>query len=150
MTPAVNTHDRAMHIERLINAPLKIVWEVWTHPEHIAVWWGPNGFTNTIHTMDVQEGGEWHLTMHGPNGINYPNKSIYREIIPFQKIVFEHFNPHFITTVLIEPKGDQTYLRWTGVFDTVEMHDIVVKAHKADEGLKQNVERLEAYLLQFS
>jgi len=86
------------------------------------------------------------LTMHGPDGTNYPNKSIFKEIIPFKKIVFEHFNPHFITTVLFVSKGEVTHIDWTLLFDTAEMRETIVKAHKADEGQKQNVERLEKYL----
>ncbi len=115
-------------------------------PEHIINWWGPKGFTSTIHNLDFKEGGEWKLTMHGPDGTNYPNRSIFKEIIPFKKIVFEHFNPHFITTVLFESNGDQTNIDWTLLFDTAELRETIVKAHKADEGQKQNIERLEKYL----
>lgn len=140
------TSNREMRITRTLKAPIDLVWEVWTNPEHIAAWWGPNGFTNTIHNMDFQEGGEWKLTMHGPDGTNYPNRSIFREIIPLKKIVFEHFNPHFIATVLFEARGEETFMDWSGLFDTAEMYEIVVKAHNAEEGQKQNVERLEKYL----
>lgn len=98
-----NTERRQLSISRTLKAPIELVWEVWTTPEHIAQWWGPNGFTNSIQQMDVREGGEWKLTMHGPDGTNYPNRSIYKEIVLHKKIVFEHFNPHFITTVVFEP-----------------------------------------------
>ena len=138
--------NNAIRIVRTLKAPIELVWEVWTNPEHIAKWWGPNGFTNTIHLMDVQEEGEWKLTMHGPDGTNYPNRSVFKEIVPFKKIVFEHFNPHFITTVLFDSKGVETLLDWSMVFDSEEMYNIIVKAHKADEGLKQNLEKLEKYL----
>lgn len=138
--------NREIRITRTLKAPIELVWEVWTNPEHIAQWWGPNGFSSTIHKMEVEEGGEWQLTMHGPDGTNYPNKSVYKEIVPHKKIVFEHFNPHFITTVLFESKGEETKIDWSMLFDTAELRDIVVKAHKADEGLKQNVEKLETYL----
>lgn len=138
--------NRGLRNTRMLNAPIDLVWEVWTNPEHTANWWGPNGFTNTIHKMDFQEGGEWKLTMHGPDGKNYPNRSIFKEIIPFKKIVFEHFNPHFIAKVLFESKGKETQINWTMLFDTEEMAEIIIKAHKADEGQKQNMERLEKYL----
>lgn len=141
------TTDREMRMTRTFRAPIELMWEVWTSPEHIVTWWGPDGFTSTIHTMDFQEGGEWKLTLHGPDGTNYPNRSIFKEIIPFKKIVFEHFNPHFITTVVFEPKGSETVIDWSMLFDTADMREVVVKAHKADEGLKQNLERLEKYLL---
>jgi hypothetical protein len=35
------------------------------------------------------------LTLHGADGTNFPNRSIFKEIIPVKKIVYEHFNPHF-------------------------------------------------------
>jgi len=138
--------NREMRIVRTFKAPIDLMWEVWINPEHIVNWWGPNGFTNTIHKMDFQEGGEWKLTMHGPDGTDFANRSIYKEIIPFKKIVFEHFNPHFITTVLFESKGEETSIDWSLLFDTAEMREIIVKTHKADEGQKQNVEKLEKYL----
>ncbi len=141
-----NTTNREISTSRLFNAPIELVWEMWTNPDHIKNWWGPNGFTNTIHKMDFQIGGEWKLTMHGPDGTNYPNRSIFKEIISLKKIVFEHYHPNFITTVLFEAKGVETLVDWTMVFDTVEMRDTVVKAHKADEGQKQNIEKLEKYI----
>ena len=140
------TANREMRIIRTFKAPIDLMWEVWTNPEHIVNWWGPNGFTNTIHKMDFQKDGEWKLTMHGPDGTDYPNRSIYKEIIQFEKIVFEHFNPHFITTVLFEAKGEETQIDWTLLFDTAEMRETIIKVHKADEGQKQNLEKLEKYL----
>ena len=140
------TEDREMRMTRTFKAPIDLMWEVWTNPEHIVNWWGPDGFTNTIHKMDFQEGGEWRMTMHGPDGTNFPNRSIFREIIPLKKIVFEHFNPHFITTVIFESEDEETQIDWSLLFDTAEMRETVIKAHKADEGQKQNLEKLEKYL----
>jgi uncharacterized protein YndB with AHSA1/START domain len=142
----IDTTNREMRITRRMKAPIELVWKVWTDPEHIVHWWGPNGFTSTIHEMDFKEGGEWKLTMHGPDGTNYPNRSVYKEIVPLKKIIFEHFNPHFFTTVLFESQDGETIIDWSMLFDTVEMRDIVVKAHKADKGQKENVEKLEKYL----
>ena len=140
------TESRSLSISRTLQAPIELVWEVWTTPEHIAQWWGPNGFTNTIQKMDVQEGGEWKLTMHGPDGTNYPNRSIYKEVIPYKKIVFEHFNPHFITTVHFEAVGQTTVMNWSALFDSEEILQTIIKAHKADKGMRENVEKLERYL----
>ncbi|WP_343618409.1 SRPBCC domain-containing protein [Flavobacterium sp.] len=142
----MNEDNRKLQSTTLLKFPIDLVWEVWTNPEHIANWWGPNGFTNTIHKMDFLEDGEWNLTMHGPDEKNYPNKSIFKEIIPFEKIVFEHFNPHFITTVLFQSQNSETVLNWSLLFDTEEMFNIVVKTHKADQGQKENLEKLEKYL----
>jgi len=141
-----NTEDRSLCISKNLLARVEQVWEVWTNPAKIPNWWGPDGFTTTIHKMEIQKGGEWTLTLHAPDGTNYPNRSIFREIIPLEKIAFEHFNPHFFTTVLFTALGEETRMVWTMVFDHVEIYETVVKAHRADEGLRQNVEKLEMYL----
>jgi len=142
-----NTKDRELIISRKLNAPVDLVWEVWTKPEHIANWWGPNGFTNTITKMDMRPGGEWDLVMHGPDGTDYKNKSVFKEIIPFKKIVYEHISaPKFITTIDFEEQGGQTFINWHMLFESAEQFMQVVKTFKADEGLKQNIEKLIVYL----
>jgi uncharacterized protein YndB with AHSA1/START domain len=140
------TQDREISITRTLNAPIDLVWEAWITPEHIAQWWGPNGFTNTISKMDLQPGGEWLLVMHGPDGTDYKNKSIFKEIIPQKKIVFDHIAPNFTATIEFEAQGDTTLLKWHMVFETAELFIQVVKTFKAEEGLKQNVEKFQAYL----
>ena len=138
--------SRELRMSRTFKAPIELMWEVWTHPDHVSQWWGPDGFTCTVHKMDFREGGEWNLTLHGPDGTNYPNRSIFKEIVPNRRIVFEHFNPHFVTTAEFSAAAEGTTVEWAMVFDTAEMRDIVIKAHGADEGMKQNLQRLGDYL----
>ena len=57
-----------MIIERVIDAPQDLIFRAFTEPDHVKHWWGPNGFTNTIHEMDVRPGGIWRFIMHGPDG----------------------------------------------------------------------------------
>jgi len=142
-----STADRELLITRELNAPIELVWEAWTTPEHIANWWGPNGFTNTISKMDMQPGGEWDLVMHGPDGTDYRNKSVFKEIVKHKRIVYEHITgPKFTATIEFEDRGEKTYLRWHMLFESREQFIQTVKTFKADEGLKQNVEKLGRYL----
>lgn len=144
------TQDRELKISRILNAPVELVWEAFTKPEHLANWWGPNGFTNTITKMDIRPGGEWELVMHGPDGTDYKNKSIFREVILQKRLVYEHIAPHFLATITFEEQGEQTHMSWQMVFDTREQFIQVVKTFKADEGLKQNIERLIVYIFGMS
>ena len=73
-TDTVLSPDKELTITRVLNAPIDLVWKVWTDPDHIKNWWGPNGFTNTIFEMDVKPGGNWEFIMHGPDGKDYKNK----------------------------------------------------------------------------
>ncbi|WP_435353301.1 SRPBCC domain-containing protein [Emticicia sp. SJ17W-69] len=142
-----DTSDREISVSRLMNAPIELVWEVWTNPEHIKKWWGPTGFTNTIDKMEVKPEGIWEFVMHGPDGVDYKNKSIFKEIDKPNRIVFEHITgPKFLTTVTFTAEGDKTFIHWHMLFESKEQFEQVVKTFKADEGLKQNVDKLSHYL----
>jgi uncharacterized protein YndB with AHSA1/START domain len=141
------TSDRELYITKVLNAPRALVYKVWTEPEHIAMWWGPNGFTTTIHEMDLKPGGAWNLTMHGPDGTDYKNKSVFVEVVKPERIVFDHISsPKFRASVLFEEEGNKTRIHWRMLFETAESLENVVKVYHADEGQKQNVIRLEEYL----
>ncbi|HTE08178.1 MAG TPA: SRPBCC domain-containing protein, partial [Flavitalea sp.] len=147
MTNTGNTKDRELFLSRTLNAPVALVWEIWTKPEHIGSWWGPKEFTCTIHTMDLRPGGHWDRTLHGPDGTDYINKSIFKEVIPFRKIVYEHISdPWILATIQFEDQGEKTLLTWHMLFESKEKFIEVVKAHKADVGLRQNADKIEVYL----
>ncbi len=144
-----NTADRELRISRVLNAPIELVWEVWTDPEHLKQWWGPDGFTNTITKMEIRKDGEWSLVMHGPDGTDYTNESIFKEIIKHKKIVYDHVSgPRFLATIEFEPQGNKTRIDWHMLFETKEQFIRTVKTFKADEGLKQNVSKMEQYLME--
>ena len=50
-------------IERTFDAPVEDVWELWTTKDGIESWWGPEGFTTTVHKIDVRVGGELQYAM---------------------------------------------------------------------------------------
>jgi uncharacterized protein YndB with AHSA1/START domain len=141
-----DTSDRELRLSRVLDAPVELVWEVFTDPEHIAQWWGPNGFRNTITRMEVKPGGKWDLVMHGPDGTDYKNESVFLEVVTHRRIVFEHVSPKFTATIGFEARGEQTLLTWHMLFESAEQFIQLVKTFKADEGLKQNVEKLSRYL----
>jgi len=143
----IDTANRELVISRVFNAPRELVWKVWTEPEHIKQWWGPSGFTNTIFQMDVKPGGVWDFIMHGPDGTDYKNKSIYKEVVKYEKLVYDHISgPRFQFTVTFKEQGKKTLILIQMLFETVELRDQTVKTFKADEGLRQNMEKLEVYL----
>lgn len=151
METVTATSNRELAISRVLNAPRDLVWKVWTDPGHIKNWWGPNGFTNTIFRMDVKPGGVWDFIMHGPDGTDYKNQSIFREIVKPERIVYEHMTgPKFLATVTFEEQGKKTLLKMWMVFETAVERENVVKVFKADVGLKQNIYKLEGYLRKVS
>lgn len=148
MSASVSASSRELSISRLINAPRELVWEAWTNPEHIKHWWGPEGFRNTISKMEVKPGGEWEFIMHGPDGTDYKNKHIYLELEKPSKIVMKHISfPPFVMTALFEPQGNKTLVTLHSVFESAEQLADVVKVFKADEGMKQNIARMDEYVV---
>lgn len=98
-----NTADREIVNMRIFYAPRELVWKAWTDPKHVAEWWGPNGFTTTIHEMDVRPGGVWRFTMHGPDGVDYKNKIVFIEIAKPARIVYDHVSgPKFQVTATFD------------------------------------------------
>ena len=141
------TSDRELSISRLLNAPRELVWEVWTNPEHIQHWWGPAGFKNSISKMEVRTNGIWEFIMHGPDGTDYKNKHVFKEVIKPEKLVLEHVSaPKFLMTVTFEEQGNKTLVNIHSLFESAAQLKDVIKVFKADVGMQQNVDRLEAYV----
>ncbi|MDG1087935.1 MAG: SRPBCC domain-containing protein [Acidimicrobiales bacterium] len=57
-------------IERHFDAPVELVWKMWTESEHFAAWYGPTGATIPVAKMNVRVGGSRHIcmAMETPNG----------------------------------------------------------------------------------
>ena len=70
------------------------VFAAMSDPERVARWWGPDGFTNTIHRFDFRPGGTWLLTMHGPDGKDYPNESRFTRLSSGELFEIEHHTGH--------------------------------------------------------
>jgi uncharacterized protein YndB with AHSA1/START domain len=139
--------NRQLEIERLLDAPVELVWEVWTNPEHLKHWWGPDGFTNTISKMEMKVNGAFNLTMHGPDGKDYRNESIFTHIEKPNRIEYDHMTgPKFHAAIVFEKQGNKTLMIWTMTFESVDQKEHVVKTFGAAEGLKQNTVRLATYL----
>jgi uncharacterized protein YndB with AHSA1/START domain len=148
----VDTADREMVITRLIAAPPELVFEAWTTPEHLATWWGPNGFTTTTSAFDMRPGGVWRFVMHGPDGRDYENRITFDEIVRPERIVYRHGGGEdvkpvtFNTTVTFTPEDGKTRVTLRAVFPTAAERDRVVEEYGAVEGGKQTLARLDQYV----
>jgi uncharacterized protein YndB with AHSA1/START domain len=110
--------EREVVIERVFDAPQKLVFQAWTQPAHLARWWGPKGFTNPVCEVDLRVGGAWRIVMRAPNGAEYPGGGVYHEIVVPERLVFTNGaldkdgNPIIdgFTTVTFAAHGDKTKL----------------------------------------
>ena len=153
---ASDTADREIATTRVFDAPRELVWKMWTDPVHLAQWWGPVGFTTTVQEMNVRTGGEWRLVMRGPDGRDYRNRIIYREVKEPERLVYEH-SPEkgsepvsFCTTVTFAARGEKTEVGVTMLFPTAKAREHVAKTYRAVEGLASTLGRLEGMLAKMS
>jgi uncharacterized protein YndB with AHSA1/START domain len=134
--------DREIVATRLFDAPRELVFRMWTDPEHIAEWWGPRGFTSTISRMEVRPGGVWEFVMHGPDGTDYKNKFVYLEVVPPERIVYDHVSgPLFRATTTFADEGGKTRVNVRMLFDSAALRDKVAEEFGAVEGLGQTLDR---------
>lgn len=128
---------------RDIPATVEQVFAAISHSERRVRWWGPAGFTNTSHSCEFKTGGHWSLTMHGPDGTNYPNEYIFVEVSAPEKVIIKHpSEPKFTLTITLAPSKTGTLVSWAQAFENAEVakriEHIVVPAND------QNLERLSA------
>jgi uncharacterized protein YndB with AHSA1/START domain len=119
--------NRTLGTTRIFNAPLEIVWKVWSDTNHLNNWWGPRGFTQTTFKHEFKENGTWAFVMHGPNGVDYQNDMVYGEIIPMKKIVIHHnFHPKFsITATFTVIDSKRTQVDFISIIDDQKVCDSV-------------------------
>ena len=124
--------DRTMVLERLIKAPVGVVWGAWMNPRTLPEWWGPNGYSCRTTRIDLRQGGEWVFDMIGPDGTVYPNHHRYTRIEPERRIDYtllwgENGPKHADASVTFEDLDGATRV-------TLSMTLVTVKEYEAAKG----------------
>ncbi|WP_439611552.1 SRPBCC family protein [Reyranella sp.] len=116
MTTSPST-DRELVLTRLIDAPRETLYRCWTEPALMKQWFAPKPYETPVVEVDVRPGGANLIVMRGPDGQDMPNRGIYLEVVPNERLVFtdaftEAWQPSakpFMTAILtFEPQGHKT------------------------------------------
>lgn len=117
MTTTPATTDRELVLTRLIDAPREKLYRCWTEPALMKRWFAPKPYETPVVEVDVRPGGANLIVMRGPDGQDMPNRGIYLEVVPNERLVFtdaftEAWQPSakpFMTVILtFEPQGAKT------------------------------------------
>jgi len=139
-------------VNRVFNAPRELVWKAWTEPDHVVNWWGPKGFSIRTSEIDLRPGGIWRFIMKGPDGVEYPNKISFHEMVKPERLVYtssddiEGDPEEFQTIVTFVEQDNKTILTMRLIFPSEEIREKVVKEYGAIEGANQTLDRLEEQL----
>ena len=137
--------DTALETRRHLPYTPDAVYAAFADPACLATWWGPDGFTTTFDVFDFVPGGRWDHVMHGPDGTDYPNRSVFAALEPGRRVVIEHVNaPLFTLTVTLRDAEGGTDLHWHQDF----LDPAVAAALRAicEPSNEQNLDRLHAAL----
>jgi uncharacterized protein YndB with AHSA1/START domain len=143
-------------VERQFSAPRTLMFQVFTQPEHLKRWWAPQPYTIPICTIDLRPGGIWHYSMRSPEGQDHWARSVYREIVPPEKLVYtstfadEHANPikgipEHLTTLTFTEEDGKTRVRAHVQFASAEALKVAVGLGML-EGMSMTWECLVEYV----
>jgi uncharacterized protein YndB with AHSA1/START domain len=144
-TPA----EREIHIERVFDAPIARVWQVFTDPDLVAQWWG-GGEKLIVERMEVERGGHWRFVVLGPEGSD-GFEGRYREVVPQERVVqtfeWDGMPGHVaVETATFTDLGDgRTRVTTTSLFHTVEERDGMLNSGM-EHGLNASYAALDALL----
>lgn len=152
-SPVAAPAERVLVVTRTFDAPRSLIFKLWTQPEHLVRWWGPQGFTLPDCRMDLRPGGAFRFLMRSPEGTDHRLRGVYREIAAPERLVFtfawedEAGRPGhetLVTVTFVEDgagQGARTKLTLhQAVFESVEARD----SHR--EGWTGTLDRLAEHL----
>lgn len=149
----------AVVLERTFDAPIEMVWQMWTEPEHFKQWYGPQGFSIPVAQMDVREGGKRLICMASPDGkmkmwftgeyvtVEPNGRLVYTDgladeegnvVSPAAMGMGDDFPTVTQVTVLLEERDGRTHMKMT--------HAGVPSDSGGAGGWAQAFEKMESYL----
>ena len=141
--------ERTVVTTRVFDAPREVVFKAWTDPQQLAQWFPPKDFTGDCE-VDPRPGGVFRVDMKGPDGVLFPGKGVFREVVPNERLVFtfagpEKVPPPVLVTVLLEDQNGKTKLTIQQTTETVADYEALLKLG-VREGLGQSFEKLDELL----
>jgi len=142
--------DNSIVITRHVNASRERVFDAFTDPTHISMWWGPRGFTTSTLEHDLRAGGRWRFIMHGPDGKDWDNRIEYTEVVPSSRLAYYHGTDvdndpmRWSVEISFDAVDGGTLVTLRTIFATAEQYREKLEIG-AVEGGNQTLARLDEY-----
>ena len=146
--------DREVVMQRVFNAPRRLVFEAWTNPKYVAQWLlGPPGWTMPVCEIDLRPGGAWHFVWRQDGGAEMEMRGVYHEVKPPERIVSsESWGgdwPETLNTVVFSEEAGKTSVSITILYPSKEARDEALKTGMA-KGAGMSYDRLAGVLASMS
>lgn len=80
--------NHELSLTRLVDAPRAALWRCWTEPDLLKQWFTPRPWTTPVVEVNVRPGGSSYMVFRGPDGEEFPNRGVYLEVVPGERLVF--------------------------------------------------------------
>ena len=144
--------DREIVLVRVFDATRRAVFDAWTDAEAFGQWFGPDGFTCTVHEMDVRPGGRARFDMVSGDGTLFTNRFDYLDVVPGERLVMDHGSDvdadpnRFRVTITLDEQADgKTVLTLRQLHPTAEQRDAGIGFGAVELGL-QTLQKLAHHL----
>jgi uncharacterized protein YndB with AHSA1/START domain len=148
----VSQGDREIVMTRSFNAPRHLVFDAFTKPELLKLWFGRVGeWSLAVCEIDLRVGGAFRFVWRGPDCPEMGMRGIYREIVVPERIVStEQFDQSWypggaIGTLVLAERGGKTFLTQTVLYDSTEARDAVMKS-PMEQGVSAGYKHLDEVL----
>jgi uncharacterized protein YndB with AHSA1/START domain len=139
---------------KIFMATREELFSAWTDAPKVAAWWGPSGFTNPVCRWNATPNGEIYIEMTAPDGMVFPLKGIFYEVIAPEQLLFitrafednqGNAQVEVLASVILTKVNNKTKLT---VEATVmkSVPEVYCFLETMYEGWKQSLEKLEVYL----
>jgi len=132
------------------DAPINLVYRIYTDPKEIPSWWGPRNLITTVERMDVRPGGSWRYIQRDPQGNVFAFNGVYHTVVPNRLIIstfeWEGMKDHVILdTTRFENRDGITVVTQQDVFQSVEDRDGMIQSDM-EIGIIESDERFNEIL----
>lgn len=139
MSSPIRNARRRVTLERTFDARVEDVWDLWTTKAGIESWWGPEGFTVSVHSLDLRPGGviEYSMTANAPDQIEFLKKAgmpvsnqhrlTFTEVVPLERLAYDQLadfipgvKPYEVATLVeleVGPRGVKMALTFDAMHD---------------------------------
>jgi uncharacterized protein YndB with AHSA1/START domain len=80
--------EEGILIVQSLDAPRELVFRNWIEPDHVSVWFAPDGFTVTHCEIDARPGGQWRVDYRSDGGVAFTEWGEFQEVVYPERLVF--------------------------------------------------------------
>jgi uncharacterized protein YndB with AHSA1/START domain len=143
-----------IEFQRVVAASPALVFELWTNPDHLRNWWGPEDYEFVSIDIDLRVGGTYRYVHRAPDGVEYAFRGTYRELDPPGRLVYTTVyegapDSEAVDTYTFDAVDAGTLIKGRSEHASLAIRDMYV-LEGMERGLTESHQRLDALIARLS